>query len=65
MCSECLRTPCDPRCPNAPEPEEVPVYVCSGCSQEIMDGEDYFEIMGEQWCKNCVDKARRIARAVE
>ena len=65
MCQECLRTPCHPRCPNAPEPEEIPVYVCSGCSKEIMDGEDYWEIMGEQWCEDCIDKARQTARAEE
>ena len=65
MCQECLRIPCHPRCPNAPEPEEIPVYVCSGCSKEIMDGEDYWEIMGEQWCEDCIDKARQTARAVE
>jgi hypothetical protein len=30
-----------------------------------MDGEDYWEIMGEQFCERCIDKARQIARAVE
>ena len=65
MCAECLRTPCDPRCPNAKDSEETPVFICSGCSTEIMDGEDYWEVLGEQFCENCIDKARRIARAVE
>lgn len=65
MCAECLRTPCHPRCPNAPEPEEITVYVCSGCSHEIKDGEYVWEFVGEQFCEVCVDKARRIARAVE
>ena len=65
MCAECLRTPCHPRCPNAPDPELIPVYVCSGCSTEIMDGEDYWDIMGEQFCERCIDKARGTARAVE
>ena len=65
MCAECLRTPCHPRCPNAPETKPVPVYVCSGCSTEILDGEDVWEFLGEQFCERCVDKARRIARAVE
>lgn len=63
MCMECRMTPCHPRCPNAPEPEEIPVYVCSGCSRDIVDGEDYWDILGEQWCERCIDKARRTARA--
>lgn len=65
MCQECRQSPCNPRCPNAPDPEEIPVFVCSGCGTDIMDGEDYWEIMCEQYCENCIDKARRIARAVE
>ena len=65
MCSECWQHPCHPRCPNAPEPDEIPVYVCSGCSREIMDGEDYWEILGEQFCEECIDKARQTARADE
>ena len=65
MCSVCLTNPCHPRCPNAPEPVEKSVFVCSGCSTEIMDGEDYWEVFGEQLCEKCIDKARRIARAVE
>ncbi len=65
MCAECRRTPCHPRCPNAKDPEEIPVYVCSGCSTDIVDGEDYWEILGEQFCETCIDKARKTARAVE
>lgn len=65
MCDVCLKSPCDPRCPNAPEPEEITVYVCSGCSVEIKDGQYVYEFLGEQFCETCVDKARKIARAVE
>lgn len=65
MCEICMKSPHDPRCPNAKEPEEIPVFVCSGCGTDIMDGEDYWEIMGEQYCENCIDKARQTARAVE
>ena len=65
MCQECRQLPHDPRCPNAPDPVEIPVFVCSGCSHEIMDGQDYWEIMGEQLCEVCIDKSRKIARAVE
>ena len=59
MCNICLQFPCHPRCPNAPDPPAV--FVCSGCSKEIVDGEDYWDIMGEQWCEKCVDNARRTA----
>lgn len=64
MCDECGRIPHHPRCPNAPDPEEIPVFVCSGCGRDIVDGEDYWDIMDEQWCQECMDKARKIARAV-
>ena len=64
MCMECLKSPGDPRCPNAPDPEKIPVFVCSGCGCDIVDGEDYWDIMDEQWCEECIDKARQTARAV-
>ena len=64
MCMECLKSPCDPRCPNAPDQEEIPVFVCSGCGRDIVDGEDYWDILDEQWCEECIDKARQTARAV-
>ena len=59
MCDECLQFPCHPRCPNAPDPPAV--YVCSGCGDDIHDGEDYWEIMGEQFCEKCIKEARGIA----
>lgn len=59
MCDICLQFPCHPRCPNAPDPPAV--YVCSGCSHDIYEGEDYFDILGEQFCENCVSNARRTA----
>ena len=65
MCEICMKSPHDPRCPNAKEPEEIPVFVCSGCGTDIMDGEDYWTFLNEQFCEHCVDKARQTARAVE
>jgi hypothetical protein len=47
MCDVCLKNPCDPRCPNAPDPPTV--YVCSGCGKDIVDGEDYWDILGWPW----------------
>lgn len=63
MCDVCLKVPCDPRCPNAPEPK--PVFICSGCGHKIYDGDDYWDILGEQFCENCIDDCRRIAEAVD
>lgn len=37
MCSLCLKTPCDSRCPNAPEPK--PVVNCKECGVGIFEGE--------------------------
>ena len=59
MCDVCLRTPCHPRCPNALDPPTV--FVCSGCGHDIRDGEDYWDIMGEQWCEDCIIHARKVA----
>ena len=59
MCSECRQHPCHPRCPNAPDP--VAVFICSGCSHEIYEGEDYWDIMGEQFCESCIEESRREA----
>ncbi len=63
MCDVCRQSPCDPRCPNAPEPQSV--FICSGCGDPIYDGDDYYEIMGEQFCQNCIDDARRVAEYIE
>lgn len=59
MCDVCLKIPCDPRCPNAPDPPRV--YVCSGCGDDILDGDDYWDIMGEQWCEDCIEDSRKVA----
>ena len=59
MCEICLKSSCDPRCPNAPEPPTV--FVCSGCGDFIYDGDDYYEVLGEQWCENCMNDMRRVA----
>ena len=63
MCSECWQHPCHPQCPNAPEPPAV--FVCSGCGEEIVAGEDYWDILGEQFCENCIDDSRRTAEVVD
>ena len=59
MCEVCRHSPCDPRCPNAPEPRSV--FICSGCGHEIYEGDDYWDIMGEQFCEKCIQNARGVA----
>ena len=63
MCMECLKSPCDPRCPNAPDQEEIVVFECSRCGRKIFDGEDCWNIDDEKWCECCIDNARQTARA--
>lgn len=59
MCDVCLRSPCHPSCPHAPAPPSV--FVCSGCGDDILDGDDYWDVLGEQFCENCIDSMRRVA----
>ena len=59
MCDVCRKTPCDPRCPHAPDPPSV--FVCSGCGDDILEGDEYVELMGEQWCMSCIDDCKKEA----
>lgn len=59
MCDICMSFPHHPRCPNAPEPPTV--FVCAECGQSIYDGEDYYDVLGEQFHTNCIDGMRRTA----
>lgn len=53
MCSMCLKTPCHPRCPNAPEP--VAVYSCCKCGEGIFGGEKYLDSSEGKICEDCLD----------
>ena len=59
MCDICLKWPCDARCPHALDPPSV--FVCSGCGDNIYDGQDYWDIMGEQFCEHCIDESKKVA----
>ena len=63
MCDICWSTPCNPRCPNAPEPPVV--FTCWNCGAEIYAGDDVYEINGEHWCENCIDDAHSYAEVEE
>lgn len=59
MCDICQRYHCPSSCPNAPEPKSV--FVCSGCSRKIYEGDYYHDILGEQFCEKCIDDSKREA----
>ena len=59
MCETCLQTPCDARCPNAPEPSVI--KICSHCDEDIYVGNTYYDIDGEPWCEDCISGAYSIA----
>ena len=53
MCAICLSSPCDPRCPNAPEPTAVDN--CYVCDKPIREGEEYFTLGGVAVCSKCAE----------
>ena len=53
MCSVCMKTPCDSRCPNADEP--VAIYYCSKCKEGIFEGYKYFDAGSLKICEDCFD----------
>ena len=52
MCDVCVYTPCLSRCPNAPKPPVI--EVCSGCMEDIVLGEDYYQSSDIIICSRCV-----------
>lgn len=55
MCDTCLRSPCHPQCPNAPEPPTV--CVCDKCSEPVRAGDVYYEEPGgEILCQGCIEE---------
>lgn len=59
MCAICMKSPCDSRCPNAPEPPAV--YTCKSCGESIEVGEEYFELGGDHYHDDCFrDEAVQI-----
>lgn len=53
MCSMCLSSPCNPRCPNAPEPQIV--VSCTRCGVGIFEGEKYLKLSDGNVCKDCLN----------
>lgn len=57
MCSECRQNPCDPRCPNADEPEAI--YFCESCGNGIFKGDYYWDIDEMIICENCIEDMKK------
>ena len=59
MCEICRRSICHQSCPNASEPEAV--FICAECGEDICEGDEYYDVLGEQFCETCIEKFRRVA----
>ncbi len=56
MCAVCQRSPCDSRCPNAPDPPTV--FTCKYCGEPITPGEEFMEIDGDHYhLEDCAQDA--------
>lgn len=52
MCELCRHSPCDPRCPNAPEP--IPIHTCTLCNEGIYEGDRFYEAPTGPVCEDCI-----------
>lgn len=59
ICEICKKSPCDARCPNAPEPPLV--HECESCGAEIREGDTYYNLDGVPYCEECIEAAREEA----
>ena len=59
ICEECRRFPCDPRCPNAPEPPVV--CECDLCGEAIREGDTLYKLGEHKYCEECVEYGREEA----
>lgn len=63
MCEVCHQYQCPSSCPNAPAPTVF--GVCSECGCDIYIGEDYYEVINEYICEDCMWEARKTAEVEE
>ncbi len=40
---------------------EKPVFICSNCDADIFEGDSYWDIMGERYCKDCIEDFEQTA----
>lgn len=50
MCDICMKSPHDPRCPNATVDAS---YICEFCQEPIADGDVCYELDGDHWHEEC------------
>ena len=62
MCKECLKTPCDVRCPNAEQ--EEPIMLCELCRGDIYRGDDFYIIDKTTICENCLEGYLELSKFV-
>lgn len=62
MCDICHTSPCNSRCPNAPDP--MPCYICDGCGGNICEGESVWHIQQEVYCAECIESFRSEAEYI-
>jgi len=53
MCSVCLNSPCDYRCPNAEE--MLPQHYCISCDCGIEHGKNYLDTIEGKICEGCME----------
>lgn len=61
ICEICRKSPCDTRCPNAPEPPVI--HECASCGEEIREGDTYYRLDGIPYCEECVEIGREEAES--
>lgn len=55
MCDICHKTPCDYRCPNAPDPATI--YECAFCGEPIVAGDIYYHHDSKYYHEDCFPDA--------
>lgn len=62
-CEHCRQFPHNPRCPMADEPPMV--HLCDWCKGEIREGDEFYRIIHENVCAECIEDSRMTAEFEE
>jgi formylmethanofuran dehydrogenase subunit E len=58
-CVRCQLSGCPESCPYARERETI--FECAECGEPVCDGDEYYRINGDVYCRYCVDEMRFTA----
>ena len=47
---------------NSKKSDKKHVFICSCCGHSICEGDRVWHILGEQFCKGCIEKSEEVAR---